>query len=232
MSDPFPHVIVFDAVGTLIKPAEDVATTYQRMGREFGSQLSRDEISLRFQSSRKTVFDSDSSCVASDSLALQQWRQLAKAVFGEQADFDRLFRNLWDFFSLPSSWQVFDDVLPTLAMIEQAGVEVAIASNFDSRLTALCRRLKTLDRISDVFCSSEIGFAKPSREFFSIVASRLNCPCDRIVMVGDDLEKDVVAARGAGWMAVHVDRSQMDLPSCLKTAFPFLRNATRGFPSD
>ena len=226
MSDQTPKVFVFDAVGTLIKPAEDVATTYQRIGRNFGSQLTRDEISFRFQTGRKTVFDSGPSFVASDSLALQQWRQLASAVFGELAEFDQMYGKLWEHYSLPSSWRVFDDVLATLAMMEQAGVQVAIASNFDSRLMALCRRLKPLDRIPDVFCSSETGYAKPAKEFFSTISSRLKCPANRMVMVGDDFQNDIVAARRAGWQAVFADRSSRDLAACLKSAFPFLRVAT------
>lgn len=222
MNDPRYRIIVFDAVGTLIKPAEDVAVTYQRFGQSFGSRLSLDEIRSRFRSSRKTLFASDTRDNASDSLAWQQWRQLAANVFGDVVEFDRLFQSLWNHYSLSSSWIVYNDVNRALDLILRSGMDLAIASNFDSRLPGICQRLNGLNRIVRVFSSSEIGFAKPSPKFFSSLAKLLDCEPKNLVMVGDDFAKDVDAARRAGWTAVHVDRLRQDLSASLLAAIPCL----------
>ena len=59
--------------------------------------------------------------------------------------------------------------------------------------------------ITDVFCSQEIGFQKPSKEYFKTILNRLNLNPVEIVFVGDDIEKDVYGARGVGIIPIHYD---------------------------
>jgi len=59
--------------------------------------------------------------------------------------------------------------------------------------------------ITDVFCSKEIGFQKPSKEYFKTIINRLNLNPDEIVFVGDDIEKDVYGASNVGIIPIHYD---------------------------
>ena len=52
-----------------------------------------------------------------------------------------------------------------------------------------------------VFASSELGWRKPSAEFFRAVERRLGRKPHELLLVGDDPELDVAAARRAGWHA-------------------------------
>jgi putative hydrolase of the HAD superfamily len=77
-------------------------------------------------------------------------------------------------------------------------------SNKDEIYKAL--NIVGLDKyITDVFCSKEIGFQKPSKEYFKTIINRLNLNPDEIVFVGDDIEKDVYGASNVGIIPIHYD---------------------------
>lgn len=54
--------------------------------------------------------------------------------------------------------------------------------------------------------SAEWGVAKPSPEFFTRMTRELDAPPDRIAYVGDRIDIDVLPARRAGMVAMHVRR--------------------------
>jgi putative hydrolase of the HAD superfamily len=61
-----------------------------------------------------------------------------------------------------------------------------------------------------IFCSSQVGFAKPSPEFFQRVQHRLGWAPAEMLLVGDDPLRDCAAARQAGWQALHLAREPAD----------------------
>ncbi|MBN2414982.1 HAD family hydrolase [bacterium] len=70
-----------------------------------------------------------------------------------------------------------------------------------------------LDRFfSGIFCFRELGCAKPSRQFFLAVASRLGCLPREMVMIGDSLENDVLAAAACGLGAVWYNPAGLTVP--------------------
>jgi len=68
--------------------------------------------------------------------------------------------------------------------------------------------IKALERVNlnkyfkDVFCYNEIGFSKPSKEYFDYVVEKLNVDRSQITMVGDDYEKDYQGAKKNGISAL------------------------------
>lgn len=56
--------------------------------------------------------------------------------------------------------------------------------------------------ITDVFCYETVGHAKPSSEFFATVSQKLQVNPRDLVMVGDDLEKDIIGAINCGLQAI------------------------------
>lgn len=72
-----------------------------------------------------------------------------------------------------------------------------------------------LDRyITDVFCSKEIGFEKPSEKYFKTIMERLKLKPEELVFIGDDIENDIVGASKVGITPIHYD--------------PHLRNVFQG----
>ena len=79
-----------------------------------------------------------------------------------------------------------------------------LASNFDERLLTIAPRIEPLSLAGHVFASSELGWRKPAPEFFREVEARLGHEPGELLLVGDDLELDVAAARRAGWRSLQI----------------------------
>ena len=69
------------------------------------------------------------------------------------------------------------------------------------RIGYLRREMRLAAEFDQVFASCELGAAKPSTEFFLRIQEHLNVPSGNLCLV-DDSEKNVAAARIAGWRSV------------------------------
>ena len=98
----------------------------------------------------------------------------------------------------------------SLKAFRDSGYRLGIASNFDSRLHAVCDGHPDLDPIEYRFVSSETGFRKPAPDFFSKVISHCDCPAREILMIGDDREHDVTAPKALGMQALLLDRQGVE----------------------
>lgn len=93
------------------------------------------------------------------------------------------------------------------------GAKGAIESIFQNRTIALATnaadsdeediwkalRRVGLDVLFDrVYCFQNIGYKKPSPEFFRYILNDLRISADDVIMVGDDLVSDVLAANRSG----------------------------------
>jgi putative hydrolase of the HAD superfamily len=200
------EAVLFDAVGTLIHPDPPAAEVYQRAGAELGAELSLEEVDRRFRTAFAVAF-ADSHSATSDAIEKAKWREVVAAVFRDTpAPLDRLFAELWDHFALSKHWSVYSDVAPMWRELEARGLQLGVASNYDDRLPGALAGLPPLDRCERVYWSSRVGYAKPHAEYFHFIARLLNLPLDKILMVGDDPEKDIAGARAAGFSALLLDR--------------------------
>ena len=196
--------MVFDAVGTVIKPVPGVLEIYHETGRQYGSQLSLDSIADRFREGRTDFFRRNSDFKSSDEIERELWRRLVTFVFEDLSNTADLFEELWSRFASPQSWSVFDDVNACLSALDSVGATVAVGSNFDSRLLAICDEIFGSETFDFVFCSSLVGYRKPAKQFYEHI--ELRYPNKHIVMVGDDEENDVRGPKSLGWESLLIDR--------------------------
>jgi len=56
--------------------------------------------------------------------------------------------------------------------------------------------------ITHIFCFKTVGHEKPSREFFEFITRELQVDMRDLVMVGDDLNKDIAGALESGLQAI------------------------------
>lgn len=54
------------------------------------------------------------------------------------------------------------------------------------------------DYIKDVFCYQEIGYEKPSNQYFQTIIKKLDTSANNIIMVGDNLKSDIEGAHNSG----------------------------------
>ena len=102
-------------------------------------------------------------------------------------------------FSLPQNTVVLD----TVRRLHLDGYKLAICTNNFAEIGDVWRRDLPLDLFDAVVVSCEIGIRKPDAEMFDHVTDRLGVDPHSVVLV-DDFEPNVNAARLAGWQGIHV----------------------------
>lgn len=217
--------IAFDAVGTLIFADPPVHLAYYRAGKRYGSRMRPEEVRARFREcfarrGRSTSSSAEpmgnavsseasGSAAASCSEASERefWKQVVAEVLHDISDPGACFEELFEHFACPQSWQVFADVEETLAEARRRGIGLAIASNFDARLHAVCDGLPEIAAIERRCVSSEIGHRKPDAAFYQRLLTDCGCEPQDLVMIGDEFDSDVAAPRNMGIRALHLDRT-------------------------
>ena len=64
--------------------------------------------------------------------------------------------------------------------------------------------IKALQRVElhkyfkDIFCYRDIGFSKPSKDYYNAILDKLKVKKDNLVMVGDSIESDITGAKSFG----------------------------------
>ena len=99
---------------------------------------------------------------------------------------------------------LYPDALPCLAELRRRGYLVGVAGNQPRSCEQFLR-----DAGVEVDCigtSAGWGLRKPAPEFFARVAAEAGFEPHEIAYVGDRVDFDVVPARAAGMVAVHVRR--------------------------
>lgn len=107
---------------------------------------------------------------------------------------------------LPRRLVLFDDALPALRAARDGGASIAVISNTDRNLEALCDELGLAAHLDALVCSCDVGCEKPAPAIFHAALARLSVAAKRALHIGDQYHSDVVGARGVGMRAVLLDR--------------------------
>lgn len=227
---PRIEAVLFDAVGTLIFAEPSVAHAYWTAARQFGSERTLDDVRRRFHAAfRHAESDDQQSSAGStdEHREHQRWACIIREVFPEVGDQAALLDMLWNHFAQPTSWRLYDDVADCWTTLRRRGLTLGLASNFDARLHAIWQELVLDDAETPVFASSELGHRKPHAAFFATIERSLALPPERLLLVGDDWENDILGGRAAGWQTVLVDRNS---PSAHDYESPRLRSLAELVP--
>lgn len=199
--------MAFDAVGTLIFPEPSVSRVYWTAGQKFGSRQTLDQVRTGFQQVFQDLAPGARGDYSTSEVEEKaRWRQIVEQVLHDVTDLDACFDRLHAHFGRTDAWRTFPDVAETLQQLADQGLKVVIASNFDERLHSVCDELPDLRPLQERVISATIGWHKPSPNFYSHLIEIAGCPAEEILMVGDDLENDVVAAQASGLQAVLINR--------------------------
>lgn len=197
------QAIVFDVVGTLVEPAPAVAEAYRSAALRHGIDQDAADIGSRFRAAwrRQEAVDALGLLpfATSGARERERWRAIVADVFDAAPESDAIFTELWAHFGRPDAWRPIPAGRDLVRAARDAGLTVALASNFDERLFGIAPLIEPLSWADHVFASSELGWRKPAVEFFRTVERRLGRSPTELVLVGDDPELDIAAGRRAGW---------------------------------
>ncbi|MBI3407781.1 MAG: HAD-IA family hydrolase [Planctomycetes bacterium] len=200
--------VFFDAVGTLIHPEPSATHVYFEVGRRFGTRHTPDEIAVRFLQAFRQQEDLDRTQAwrTSEERELRRWRDIVGYVFDDVTERDSCFAELYTHFAQPTSWRLDSALELLVERIQQPGLILGLASNYDSRLRSVLAGFPILAKFQHVVISSEIGYRKPAPEFFRRLTDLTKSSPDKILYVGDDPVSDFEAARAAGLDAMLIEK--------------------------
>ena len=115
-------------------------------------------------------------------------------------------------------FELIPDVLPALDDLAEAGLRLAVVSNWDAGLEEVLAGLGVAGRFETVAVSAVVGAGKPHPAIFAHALDALGVPPARAVHCGDQPDADCAGARGAGLRGVLIDRS--DAPRSALPAHP------------
>jgi putative hydrolase of the HAD superfamily len=197
--------VTFDVGGTLIKPWPSVGHVYSEIAARHGKKLPAALLNQRFSNAWRALKHFHH--------GRDEWAALVDRTFAGLIDpppSETFFGELFDRFSEPDAWRIFDDVRPALDSLAARGINLGIISNWDDRLGPLLAKLGLSKYFEAIIISCDIGFTKPSPIIFEHAAKKLGLPPGQILHIGDSPDHDVTGAKNAGYQALLLDRDAED----------------------
>jgi len=131
-------------------------------------------------------------------------------------------REIYDQWSVNHHFELYDDVAPALAELQQRQLIVGAISNSHRSLDAFCDHFSLGNVITVSVSGAAHGYMKPHRSIFERALEKAGVDPDEAVMVGDSVKHDIEGALNAGWRAVLLRRSG-DVPNTLPPGLPVIR---------
>lgn len=208
MIEPPPLAVTFDVTGTLIH--------CPRLGQIYAEVLGRHGIRLDPEAVAKTfsIVWQELDCrlpPGVDRFTSHPdgergfWRELLErlcALLGAPAPSRFAAAELFRRFTQAESWTLAPGATDCLGRLGDAGLQLGVIANWDSRLEPLLEELGLRAFFDVVVPSSALGVAKPSPRIFVETAARLAVPSKRVLHVGDRPLEDRDGARAAGMQAL------------------------------
>lgn len=196
--------VSFDAMGTLVRLDDPAPRLRESLWRRFGLDvpIGRCEAAMRAEMAHYRAHTRE----AVDPPALAGLRLECAWVLADVLALGPGGPELLPALGDAISYRLFPDALYALDRLRDAGLRVAVLSNWDASLHDALARLRIADRFAAVVVSAEIRVEKPAPEAFAAVARELGSVAHRILHVGDDPERDVDGALAAGFHALLVQR--------------------------
>jgi putative hydrolase of the HAD superfamily len=215
-------VIFLDAAGTLFDVRGSVGEVYGKFARSWGITVSNEDLNTAFfqsfASASPMAFPGIEAAKISE-LEFEWWQAVAakafeiSGVFHLFSDFPKFFVELYAHFATAEPWFVYPDVFPALNKWQQQGIELAVVSNFDSRIYAVLKALNLAEYFTSVTISTEVGAAKPDSQIFTAALQKHNGIAEDGLHIGDSFKADYCGAKAAGLKAIWLNREQEKVES-------------------
>ncbi|MBA2253883.1 MAG: HAD-IA family hydrolase [Chloroflexi bacterium] len=228
-----PDVLFLDVGDTLIRPQPSWSGLYIEALRGQGIDVTEEQLDRAFASATTsehrsfegpfatTEHESWQRIVAFDQLVLDQ--------LGHHRQPESVFRAIEGRFSVAGSWHVFPDVLPALDALREAGIRMAVISNWTWTAVELLHELDLAAHFEAFAISARVGYQKPHAGIFRHALELTGAAPERAIHVGDQYRADVLGARSVGITPVLLERRGRDhetigVPEEDRTNVPFIRD--------
>ncbi len=113
--------------------------------------------------------------------------------------------------SFEDNWCIFDDVYDVLEKLHNKGYKMGVISNGDwGQQIDKLSRTGILNFFEVVTTSSEYNCSKPDPKLYESIIKRFNINKNEMIMIGDQVEKDVLPCQSMGIDAIWLNRKNKE----------------------
>jgi len=188
----------------LVVTAERVRAGYALADVYFNRENARSTLARRSEAQRDEFF--------------ARYEQIILQGAGMDVDLTLALR-VWKLTTLvPKRFTRFEDTVPALRQLKDAGYALGLLSNLDREMGPLVEELGLAPYLDICITAREVGAEKPHPAIFLAALDRLRLECHEAAHVGDQYHSDVEGARGVGMTPVLLDRQNRhaDITDCLR----------------
>jgi putative hydrolase of the HAD superfamily len=113
---------------------------------------------------------------------------------------------LYDTFSDPKNYMLFQDVVPTLEALRSGGLKLGVISNFESWLAGMLDHLDIARFFDVIAISGDLQLEKPDPRIFKWAMQEMGVDARESLHVGDSPNFDAQPAHDLGMTGVLLDR--------------------------
>lgn len=116
-----------------------------------------------------------------------------------------MYNIYWDSFF--EKMNLFDFVLPLFRFLKDNKIKIGILTDLTTKIQF--KKINKLQISNDIDCivtSEEVGVDKPNKKMFETIIKKMNLSKNDILMLGDDIKKDIDGAKNFGISALLINK--------------------------
>ena len=207
------RAVFFDFYNTLCVWGESLEPRLRRITERYGVEIDRE----RYVKARENLYAEASGSDPTEHSLLETMQEIIESycefvrALGVQEHIEQM---TWELLQSEHSLfaanaaTLYEDAVPTLQRLRDAGFKLAIVSNWDTPLDPLTERLGIAHYFDIIVASHDtrVRSAKPDPHIFHYTLTAIGVSAAETVPVGDTYEADIVGAQNAGIRPILIDR--------------------------
>ena len=210
-----PEVVLIDVGDTMARANPSWLDVYSTVFEQYGIDTEQQAFEAAFRAAW-AEWANEGPFEATEEASFQRLTELDQLVFDRLGYPDlpvAFFRDIDLAFRQRSAFFVFPDVVPALDVMQDAGLRLAVVSNWGWHAPELLQTLELARHFEVMSISARVGYQKPHAAIFEHALDLLDVRPEQAIHVGDDPQADVVGARAVGIEPVLIDRKgRIDSP--------------------
>lgn len=207
--------VFFDFYKTLCVWGQPLEASLQKIAERYGFEIDWD----RYATARENLYADASGSDPTEHSLFETMQEIVESYYefirglGVQEHVGQitweLLQSEHSLFAATNA-TLYDDVVPALEHLRDAGFKLAIVSNWDTPLDPLTERLGIARYFDTIVASHDarVRSAKPDSHIFNYTLAAVGVSAAEAVHVGDTYETDIVGARNAGIRPILIDRDK------------------------